>query len=189
MVEIWKPVVGYEWGYEVSNRGNVRSIDRIITQKTRWGGWSDRHMTGVMLAQHISKDPMCYGRKSVAVAPKGLGKKFQKTRLVHQLVLEAFVGPRPQGMECRHKSGDAGDNNLENLEYGTPLENSGDKYRHGTVLVGDRATNRKISAEQVAEIRMMSRSQKGADIAKQYGISQAQVSRIRNGTRWVKSGE
>ena len=54
------------------------------------------------------------------------------TRLVHRLVLEAFVGPRPEGMVARHLNGDPGDNRLENLAWGTQSENNYDKVRHGT---------------------------------------------------------
>lgn len=53
-------------------------------------------------------------------------------RRVHHLVLEAFVGPRPAGMETRHLNGVRADNRLENLAWGTPTENAADKIRHGT---------------------------------------------------------
>jgi len=45
------------------------------------------------------------------------------SRLVHQLVLEAFKGPCPPGMECLHKNHTPGDNKLSNLKYGTRSEN------------------------------------------------------------------
>lgn len=50
---------------------------------------------------------------------------------VHRLVLTAFVGPCPPGMETRHLSGDPGDNRLVNLRWGTPAENNLDTVRHG----------------------------------------------------------
>ncbi len=60
-------------------------------------------------------------------APAG---KFSQT--VHALVAEAFIGPRPEGMEIRHLNGDPADNRPENLEYGTRSENSKDSKLHGT---------------------------------------------------------
>lgn len=51
--------------------------------------------------------------------------------LVHHLVLKAFVGPKPAGMECRHLNGNPADDRLENLKWGTPTENSYDTVRHG----------------------------------------------------------
>lgn len=50
---------------------------------------------------------------------------------VHALVLEAFVGPRPEGMVCRHLDGDPTNNTVENLAWGTHSENQYDKVEHG----------------------------------------------------------
>ncbi len=55
-------------------------------------------------------------------------KKFK----VHSLVLRAFVGPRPKGMQIRHINGIKSDNRLENLAYGTAKENAADRKIHGT---------------------------------------------------------
>lgn len=56
----------------------------------------------------------------------------QHSAMVHRLVGEAFLGPRPEGLETRHLDGDACNNRLSNLRYGTHLENEEDKRRHGT---------------------------------------------------------
>lgn len=58
-----------------------------------------------------------------------------RTRYVHRLVAEAFIGPCPEGMQVRHLNGDHRDNRAENLCYGTPAENAADKVRHGTAQV------------------------------------------------------
>ena len=55
-----------------------------------------------------------------------------KTRTVHSLVAEAFIGARPEGMEICHSDGDPTNNHLDNLRYGTPSDNTLDKVRHGT---------------------------------------------------------
>jgi hypothetical protein len=61
----------------------------------------------------------------------GYGDGFRK-RAVHQLVLEAFVGPRPEwATDVRHLNGVADDNRLANLAYGTQAENARDAVRHG----------------------------------------------------------
>ena len=49
------------------------------------------------------------------------GRKVFK--FVHELVLEAFVGPRPRGCQCDHINGYREDNNVENLRWVTPWEN------------------------------------------------------------------
>lgn len=53
-------------------------------------------------------------------------------RQVHHLVLEAFVGPRPDGLEARHMNGNGTDNRVSNLSWGTRSENQLDRVRHGT---------------------------------------------------------
>ena len=53
-------------------------------------------------------------------------------RYVHHLVLEAFVGPRPEGTECCHGNGIRSDNRLCNLRWDTHKENYADAVRHGT---------------------------------------------------------
>lgn len=57
----------------------------------------------------------------------GRGRK----RYVHDLVLETFVGPKPEGSCVRHMNGDSRDNRVENLCYGTYSENSYDRVAHG----------------------------------------------------------
>lgn len=53
-------------------------------------------------------------------------------RAVHSLVLMAFVGPRPKGMQCRHLDGNNLNNRPENLRWGTAKENYSDRIAHGT---------------------------------------------------------
>lgn len=74
-------------------------------------------------------------------------------RQVHQLVLEAFVGLCPDGMECRHLNGVRDDNRLENLCWGTRKENQNDKIVHGNSLKGERNPYAKLSNEDVVEIK------------------------------------
>jgi hypothetical protein len=103
--ELWLPVPGFDH-YEVSNQGRVRS-------HRRGGG------------RILRPGPSNYGHLSVVL---GRGN----TRMVHQLVLFAFVGPRPPGHDARHIDGDPANNRLENLCWGTRSENIRDAVRHGT---------------------------------------------------------
>jgi hypothetical protein len=78
------------------------------------------------------------------------------TRLVHRLVLEAFVGPPPSPEhECRHRNGVPDDCRLSNLEWGTPAENAADRDRHGTTRRGSRHSNSKVDESIVRRIREM----------------------------------
>jgi hypothetical protein len=76
-----------------------------------------------------------------------------KTCRVHRLVLEAFVGPCPEGMECRHKNGVKADCRLENLCWDTPERNRQDNHDWGVYERGERHTQAKLTDAQVETIR------------------------------------
>ena len=113
--ERWMPVVGYEGLYEVSDLGGVRSLPRLDRKGRRVKGGlmrTPRHQFGY---------PM--------VMLKVDGKA--KTRTVHSMILEAFVGPRPEGHHARHLDGNPENSTLSNLAWGTRSENQQDMARHG----------------------------------------------------------
>ena len=106
--ERWQPLPHpFRSGYEVSDRGRVRSHLYRAPRFLRY--FDDRG----------------YSRVSLQLA-SGDEKKF----FVHALVLHAFVGPRPEGLVIRHLDGNPQNNNLSNLRYGTQAENEGDKRSH-----------------------------------------------------------
>ncbi len=101
---------------------------------------------------------------------------------VHHAVLFAFVGPRPVGQECRHLDGNPANNHLDNLRWGTRLENSADKTRHGTELHGESKPGARLTVEQVRSIRVDPRAARA--VGAEYGVSHTAVLRIRRGERW-----
>lgn len=119
MDETWKPVVGYERLYEVSDMGRVRSLDRTVVAKDG----SVRHLRGKVLAQKFQSKYMRIG----------LCKSGEmKTWCVHRLVADAFHGTgRDHGHVVRHLNGNPRDNRAANLRWGTWAENSADMVRHG----------------------------------------------------------
>jgi hypothetical protein len=74
------------------------------------------------------------GRRHVRSGHVYVKTRLSKTKLnaVHHLVMLAFEGPCPNGLECRHLNGNPQDNRFENLKWGTRLENIHDAIRHGT---------------------------------------------------------
>jgi hypothetical protein len=72
---------------------------------------------------------------------------------VHRLVLEAFVGLCPEGMQCCHNDGNPANNALSNLRWDTPKANQADRLRHGTDYRGERQKSAKLTAELVRRIR------------------------------------
>lgn len=115
--EEWRPVVGYEGRYEVSNVGQVRRVARIAAR-----------VDGTPLP--ISAALMrAFNRNGYMAVRLTLGGR-ESNKYVHRLVLESFVGPG-DGMVCCHGNGDRKDNRLENLRWGTHGDNALDKVRHG----------------------------------------------------------
>lgn len=117
--ERWLPVVGYEGLYEVSDHGQVRSLDRIVRRGVR--GVSRR--AGQMLKPNV----LTYGHRQVSLYRGGV----RRLRQVHNLVLEAFVGPRPEGLLGLHWDDDPANNHISNLRWGTPRDNTLDMIRNG----------------------------------------------------------
>lgn len=123
--ETWRPIVGYEGLYEVSDMGRVRSVDRTV--------WRDgpQYSTPHQLTyrgQLISLQRQMLGYVGVVLWKGGQPRSLR----VHRLVLEAFVGAQPGGMETLHGNGVRHDNRLVNLRWGTWEENYADRVRHGT---------------------------------------------------------
>lgn len=116
--EHWRPVVGYEGIYEVSDQGRVKSLDRTV--ETSLGL---RKYRGRVLTSGTNR----HGYPLVALADTGI----VRSKKVHRLVLEAFVGLCPEGMEACHGNGVRSDNRLDNLRWDTRRENHLDIIRHG----------------------------------------------------------
>lgn len=119
--EEWRPAVGHD-GYEVSDQGRVRSLDRTIEYVDgRSGRTCARSLKATVLAPGHSPS----GHLHVMLGATAC-------RTVHSLVAEAFIGPRPDGHEVRHINGNPPDCRAANLEYGTRSDNAEDSKRHGT---------------------------------------------------------
>jgi hypothetical protein len=109
----------------------------------------------------------------------------QRPRYVHRLVLEAFVGPRPAGTECRHLDGDRANNRLENLCWGTKLENAADALRHGTRIRGSASPTAKLTEGVASAIRKLEASGLPPwDIAARFGVSERTVRQIWRRKSW-----
>ena len=105
---------------------------------------------------------------------------------IHRIVLEAFVGPCPPGMECRHLNGDGADNRLENLTWGTHAENTTDRARHGHDRRGEAHAMARLTEKAVQQIRRLHASGKwtGVALAKRFGVCRSTNSFIVTGQTW-----
>ena len=160
--ERWLPVVGLEGRYDVSDQGRVRLKSRRLLR-----GCAAPRQRGAYWQVCLSRD--------------GWSRSF----LVHQLVLEAFVGSRPEGMECRHLDGNGGNNVLTNLAWGTAQENANDRASHGTQVRGELVGNSKLKVGQVRQIRLFAKAGvRKQTLAAQFGVDRSLVSMIVNRVRW-----
>jgi hypothetical protein len=117
-MEEWRAVVGYEGIYEVSNLGNVRSLDRVMTYPSgRIIRWRGKILTPGKTGDRLTVS---------------LGDGVSKSYYVHDLVLKSFVGARPANEEGCHGDGRGTYNALSNLRWDTRSENTYDRVRHGT---------------------------------------------------------
>jgi hypothetical protein len=120
MSELWRPIPDFEGIYQVSSLGRVRSLDRRV--------WSSRGFWAELRGQVLGTSALPSGHLHVGLRTGGK----RVNRLVHRLVLEAFVGPCPDGMEACHWDGDPTNNSLSNLRWDSRSANRMDAVRHGT---------------------------------------------------------
>jgi hypothetical protein len=117
--EIWRPVVGYEGQYEVSDLGRVRSLDRLVVYKR---GGIRLFVGRIRRHSHIPS-----GHQIVKLSVNSKSQAWW----VHRLVAAAFIGPCPDGLEVCHNNGDPTDNQVQNLRYDTHKANMQDAVRQG----------------------------------------------------------
>lgn len=168
----WKPVVGYELLYEVSDYGDVRSRPREGRGKRKWYG-------GKVLRQHISRsNGYCY-----LTLCDDVSGRARVSRRVHVLVLRAFVGEPPLDKQHgRHLNGNKTDNRLCNLAYGSASENAADRKLHGTSRSGADHPCAKLTKEQRAEVCAARGIITQIELARRYGVTQAAISAIQRAT-------
>lgn len=129
-MEIWKDIPDFDNHYQASNLGRIRSKDRIVTKLSGFTKKIVQQQYKGKILQPNKTDK--WGHLSVHL---GVNKK-KYTCSVHRLVLSAFVGNCPTGMECCHNNGDASDNRIENLRWDTHKNNNKDRKAHGNYKTG-----------------------------------------------------
>jgi len=168
--EIWKAIPGFP-GYEVSNRGQVRSF------------WKDGYHAKI-------EDNPC----KILSPSHGTGryphvnlckKGKQYTRRIHRLVLEIFVGPCPFGMEACHNDGQPTNNYLTNLRWDTRKNNCHDKKIHGRDNTGSRNGQAKLTEKDIEHIvRLYNNGYSIGVIAKLFTVQSSNISQILCGKTW-----
>jgi hypothetical protein len=107
------------------------------------------------------------------------------TRRVSRLILTAFRGPCPEGMEACHNNGDRRDDRIDNLRWDTRESNYSDRERHGKTCRGSTSPLAKLNEAIVLEIdRLAIEGMSGAEIAVRFGVTRTLVNRILRGECW-----
>lgn len=117
--EIWKSIPGYDGRYEASDQGRIRSLGHV-TIRTDGVLY---HTHGQLMRQREGSA----GYLNICLR----SDDGRRCLLVHRLILEAFVGPCPEGMEACHGNDNPADNRLSNLRWATRSANTYDKIRNG----------------------------------------------------------
>jgi hypothetical protein len=171
MEEIWKDIIGYEGYYEVSNYGNIRSIDRII-EGGKWGKEKRK-------SKNICK-VLCHGICRVKLCKCGV-KNFYS---LSHLVLETFGVPRIPYMICCHNDGNPMNNRIDNLRWDTIKSNCEDSVKHGVQVNGERVHTHKLTEEDVMEILRIPTKISSKVVSEIYGVSSGNIRSIRARKTW-----
>jgi hypothetical protein len=170
VAEEWRPIQGFP-GYEVSNYGRARSFRHkcgrrkkprvaVLHKDKRWGYWH-------------------FGPRREDCTRVNL--------LIHIVVAETFIGPRPPQYEVNHKDGNKANNDMRNLEYLSSSDNQKHAIKLGLHLVqrGSDHPCAKLTEDQVREIRnLRAQGHLLEELAEKFGIRFQAVSSICRRQTW-----
>jgi len=165
-------------GYSVTEGGEV------YTHRRRLGlgqGKGSRMEIDPTYAKRLNHYNGHGGYLYVSISVRGK----QRPVPIHRLLLDAFVGPCPDGMECRHLDGNPMNNNLSNLCYGTVRQNAKDRATHGRNRAGEAHPRSKLRATQVIAMRKQYLAGTPiATIARSFSVAESTAVDIVKGRKW-----
>lgn len=115
---------------------------------------------------------MSNGYPAVKLSRDGVAKDHK----VHLLVIRAFRGPAPEGLECNHEDGEKGNSRLANLVYRTRSYN--ERHKHATGLANFRGENNpsaKLTQGEIDSFPALRRTMRVVDIAHRFGVTETTV--------------
>ncbi len=167
-----------EWpGYGISTTGRV------------WSCWKNRGRLASGMGETWKEIRPTSGRcpRYPTIRLFRRGERFSKH--LHILMLETFVGPRPQGLIACHFDDDRTNNRLENLRWDTPKNNCLDAARNGRQAedwaLGSRNNLAKLHENDIPEVRrLLNEGYTQKEVGLRFGVSHAAIGYIAEGKTW-----
>lgn len=180
MEEIWKDLIGFEKGYQISNLGRLKSKERIVDY-----GWKKANRLSKLLSFREGKYGYLYTIISI--------NKIRKTVKPHRLVALNFI-PNPLNLpEVNHLDGNKLNNAFWNLEWSTKSNNIQHAFNIGLKISkkGESSHYAKLNKEIVSKIREDYKKENitQLSLSRKYEVSQAQIQRIVTNKNWVENNE
>lgn len=184
ILEVWKDIIGYKGFYQVSNLGNVKSLDRKVISSNR--------------TSYLRKGKICKQSKSnLGYMTVGFTiNNVKVNKYVHRLVAEAFILNLDNKPQINHIDCNKENNNISNLEWCTNSENHihasknglNKLHIHRVAYSGEKNGRTLLSEAQVLEIKQKYIPYKYSTkkLSKEYGVSESCITHILNNTSWQK---
>lgn len=163
MKEIWKPVVGYENDFLISNKGRLKRIK-----------------TGNILKSNL------VGKGYLACCVSLGDRNNKKSFKIHQLVAQVFIDNPDNKPIINHIDGNKLNNSIENLEWCTYSENTQHAYDNNlmTIYRGEDIKTSKLTEKEVLEIRDYYGRLSSRKVAKLYNVNKNAILNIWNRKSW-----
>lgn len=178
MMETWKEIPRYVGRYAVSSYGQVKRLAR----NQAYGS------NGRQLKERLMRTRSAHGYIKI-----GLYNDLGERTLEHvaALMLEAFIGPRPNNGVVRHLNDVRNDNRLDNLTWGSIRDNAEDAIRNGVWPLGHAHGHSKLSVSDLAKIRATPNAHQGGisarELAEKYGVSDKTIHLARRGVTYART--
>lgn len=165
MEERFVNIRGYEGVYQISNRGNVRSVSRLV---------NNRRLVGIILKPHKHSQ----GYFQATLSKNGKFKRFFN----HRLVAIHFI-PNPNNKRCvNHKDGNKKNNYVKNLEWCNYSENMQHAFKNNLSIPHNSVLNEKQTKEIYRLATQTKRTSKS--IAEEFGVNRETISHIKRNKTW-----
>lgn len=175
LVEIWRPVPGWEGLYEISNHGRLKTLQRRFLRHGITRYWPEK----------IKKFSSC--KKGYRISRLTHNERGQTVKL-HRLVATVFIRPPLLREEVNHKDGVKSNNVVTNLEWVTAKENAQHAVRTGLRVAakGESHGRAKLREVDIPVIRALLATGEGVTIiAKKFNVSTGPIAGIKQGKLWT----